>query len=184
MKLKAVTKLCISCGKEKVLSDFTTYKTRKGELAYSNQCKKCRSNYGKEHYRKNREAYLKRSRAQKENNPEAYKQYLKDYYRKHSEERKLKDKAYAQKNRERINSYNREYRKRPEFKKKADAYKMVQLALKFGILVRPNHCEKCGKDVFTEAHHPDYNKPLEVIWLCKQCHENEHHLNEGDISLE
>ena len=24
----------------------------------------------------------------------------------------------------------------------------------------------------------NYNKPYEVRWLCKNCHENEHHLNE------
>ena len=33
-----------------------------------------------------------------------------------------------------------------------------------------------------EAHHKDYNKPLEITWLCKKCHENTHHLNEGQTS--
>lgn len=27
----------------------------------------------------------------------------------------------------------------------------------------------CG-DINTEAHHPNYNKPLEVMWLCKRHH--------------
>lgn len=34
-------------------------------------------------------------------------------------------------------------------------------------------CERCGKTK-SEAHHPDYTKPLEVIWLCRQCHAKEH----------
>jgi hypothetical protein len=30
-------------------------------------------------------------------------------------------------------------------------------------------CQVCG-DPETEAHHDDYSKPLEVIWLCKTHH--------------
>ena len=32
---------------------------------------------------------------------------------------------------------------------------------------------KCG-NINVEAHHEDYSKPLEVIWLCRECH-LEHH---------
>lgn len=184
MKFKVHTKVCIVCGENKPLNDFPTYKTRKGETAYKNQCKECNSLYKKKHYQANKSAYLERSKQQRESDPESYKRYLKQYYREHSEERKSKDKEYAQKNKDRINAYHREYRKRPETLIKQDCRKMVQLALKFGMLIRPNHCSKCGKEAFTEAHHRDYTKPLDVDWLCKQCHENEHHLNEGDISLE
>jgi hypothetical protein len=38
-----------------------------------------------------------------------------------------------------------------------------------GLLVRPAHC-KCGSSKRIEAHHEDYDKPLEVIYLCKKCH--------------
>jgi predicted SprT family Zn-dependent metalloprotease len=30
-------------------------------------------------------------------------------------------------------------------------------------------CPYCNKYAF-EIHHPDYNKPLEVIFLCRRCH--------------
>ena len=37
---------------------------------------------------------------------------------------------------------------------------------------------KCGSyDV--EKHHPDYSKPLEVIWLCRPCHLALHKASSG-----
>lgn len=36
-------------------------------------------------------------------------------------------------------------------------------------------CEKCGTtEVKLERHHPDYSKPLEVVTLCRLCHEKLH----------
>lgn len=35
-------------------------------------------------------------------------------------------------------------------------------------------CSVC-KLLPTEAHHPDYSKPLEIIWLCKEHHANQHY---------
>jgi len=50
----------------------------------------------------------------------------------------------------------------------------VAMAIKKGTLIRPSQCSKCLKHNSEvgkiEAHHPDYNKPLEVQWLCKKCH--------------
>ena len=30
-------------------------------------------------------------------------------------------------------------------------------------------CAHCN-DPNTERHHPDYSKPLEIVWLCRSCH--------------
>jgi hypothetical protein len=46
----------------------------------------------------------------------------------------------------------------------------VGLAIKEGRLVRPLGCSECGREGDIEGHHEDYNKPLEVVWLCIQCH--------------
>lgn len=39
-------------------------------------------------------------------------------------------------------------------------------------------CEKCG-NTEVDAHHDDYEKPLEVRWLCKK-HHAEHHKSERE----
>jgi hypothetical protein len=50
------------------------------------------------------------------------------------------------------------------------AHWAVERALKNGKLVHPNCCERCGRIVPIEAHHDDYTKPLQVLWVCDKCH--------------
>lgn len=50
------------------------------------------------------------------------------------------------------------------------AWCAVKRAVRKGILVKPDTCEKCGLSCIPEAHHHDYSKRLEIIWLCRPCH--------------
>ena len=43
-------------------------------------------------------------------------------------------------------------------------------AIRHKEILRPKKCSNCGIECVPEAHHPDYTKPLEVIWLCHACH--------------
>ena len=55
------------------------------------------------------------------------------------------------------------------------ARSVVSHAIANGSLVNPNECEDCGvTNRPIQAHHEDYNKPLEVTWLCKLCHVARH----------
>jgi len=61
---------------------------------------------------------------------------------------------------------------------------IVEQAIKKGILIKPVFCEKCGNPQILkngangiQAHHCDYDKPLEVEWLCKKCHYEWHKIN-------
>lgn len=62
--------------------------------------------------------------------------------------------------------------------KKLAVRKKVHAAVRSGKLIKPDACERCGivkeKSEQIQAHHPDYNEPLEVCWLCPKCHGGEH----------
>jgi hypothetical protein len=48
----------------------------------------------------------------------------------------------------------------------------LRAAIKRGI-VEPQPCVVCG-DPKAEGHHRDYDKPAEVVWLCRRHHRAEH----------
>ena len=51
-----------------------------------------------------------------------------------------------------------------------EAKAAILRAFRSGALVRPGACSECGADCKPDAHHPDYSKPLDVVWLCRTCH--------------
>ena len=62
------------------------------------------------------------------------------------------------------------------------ARRKVLNARQRGELVPPDACSKCGEQpehaYLMEAHHEDYSKPLDVVWLCLSCH-RKHHSSKG-----
>lgn len=77
--------------------------------------------------------------------------------------------AASDKNRERHALRQREWRRRN--REKVRAHWKVREAVLTGKLIRPIHCEACGRGVDRiEAAHHDYDKPLDVRWLCPMCH--------------
>ena len=51
----------------------------------------------------------------------------------------------------------------------------VKEALRKGILVKPSACAWCGCETQRiDGHHPDYDRPLMVVWLCVPCHKAHH----------
>lgn len=50
----------------------------------------------------------------------------------------------------------------------------VARAIKSGKILKPECCSICGKKGKTVAHHHDYSKPLDVIFVCQSCHKRIH----------
>ena len=72
-------------------------------------------------------------------------------------------------------AFREKWRKRPrKVGPKVDARQIVHLALRIGAISRPQLCEACGERKRLTAHHDDYQKPLDVRWLCYLCHAQEH----------
>lgn len=109
-------------------------------------------------------------------------EYYKDYdrNRKNKYERMLQHKEYKEKMRiEDPEKYDRifhgtrkTYRKKHPEKTRANG--IINDMLRYGKLIRPEVCSFCGKSCEPQAHHPDYTKPTEVIWLCVKCHSELH----------
>jgi len=73
---------------------------------------------------------------------------------------------------------------------KADDYaqNVLEQAIEDGIVIRQTKCQKCGYEgtfsdgrTAIQAHHCDYNKPLDVMWLCQKCH---HEWHKNNVAVE
>jgi hypothetical protein len=58
---------------------------------------------------------------------------------------------------------------------KITARQIYRRAVESGRLVPPDSCSRCGStDRAIHGHHTDYDRPLDVVWLCWKCHCEEH----------
>ena len=70
----------------------------------------------------------------------------------------------------------RRYRNKNRVKKRVHDKTLYEIER--GRLLRPSKCSVCNIHCTPIAHHDDYTKPLEVTWLCTQCHSNVHRKEE------
>jgi hypothetical protein len=71
---------------------------------------------------------------------------------------------------------NIKYRKmqKQKWPEKEKARKITTKYIRNGKLIR-GICQNCkDKSKKVHAHHNDYSKPLEITWLCRECHDKEH----------
>ena len=90
-----------------------------------------------------------------------------DYYRDYDVRRYAED----PKVRQRISKVSRLWRE--TFPERYKAHTAVSNSIRDGRLVK-EPCSVCGTLDNLHAHHEDYGKPLEVIWLCAEHHRQLH----------
>lgn len=61
-------------------------------------------------------------------------------------------------------------RYREKYPERVRAHSLLQYAVDIGKIRKPNHCEICLRGGRIEGHHEDYDRPLEVVWVCSWCH--------------
>jgi len=53
---------------------------------------------------------------------------------------------------------------------KVKARSIISVAVATKKIDKPANCQECSSTGRIEGHHMDYDKPLEVVWLCTPCH--------------
>ena len=74
-------------------------------------------------------------------------------------------------------AYYAAYEKRPNVRRKRRIRQVARLAVQLGMIPRRRACERCGisdRAARLHRHHPDYSRPLQVVWLCTLCHGEVH----------
>ena len=150
-------KICKKCGNNRKNSSF--YKSN------NSTCKYCIIEYNKKYqdsYRVQKKESIKAYRTKyRADNKDKLSEYYREWYSKNGRKRSS---VYVEK----ITEWQEN---NPE--KKAAAY-AVNLEVSRGNIVRPTICSACGEKRKVVGHHYDYERPLDVVWLCYSCHKFEH----------
>lgn len=145
--------------------------------------------YNKRYREEHKEKIRQQEKEYKLEHKEHIREVRKKWNEKNKEHRAEKKREWVEKNAEHVKAYaeeweknNKEKRRRINSRSKTnhpyESYIRDQTnnAIKLGKLIR-KPCEICGVEP-TDAHHDNYNKPLEVRWLCRKCHAEWHKDNE------
>lgn len=136
---------CKQCGEEKLLLDFPRdKKSRNGRMLY---CKPC---------------WNARNRKWRADNRAKARAGSREWHVRHREESRAR---------------SREYHKRTGYvhaveqdRLKRWARDTLRRALRSGDIAKPDTCQRCGLFARLHGHHDDYERPLDVQWLCPACH--------------
>jgi hypothetical protein len=140
---------CRICGESNYKNFYSSNKSR---------CKECVKFSARKYREDNKEKVMEYDR----NRPNKEERVKKNIDRIRSDPEKLK----------KYRDQQMDYVKRNRHK--SNARQKLARALLKGKVKRANNCEHCGIEDNIQGHHYDYNKPLDVIWLCSKCHANEH----------
>lgn len=176
-------RICRKCDFEKILDEYantTAYKDGKERI-----CKECKRKYnkayfqtqgGKNAHNKSNRKYYSTDKGKIQRKKDNLKWRERPHYIEGKRAEYSKKYKQSDKYKEQSASYSVWVRKNNPQKYKA-RYKLRNAVIK-GLVVKPTKCEICNATKDLEGHHPDYSKPLDVIWMCKDCHVEEH-IKEG-----
>ena len=112
-------------------------------------------------YENNRKKYLERKKRYREKHKDQIAEYYRKWYAKNGRKR-------TKRQLENIKKWQKEHKKQVRVAGNTNSY------INRHNVKRPTKCENCRKERKVVAHHPDYNRPLNVVWLCYSCHKKLH----------
>lgn len=173
-------KKCKTCGIEKEETEFF----RKRKTSLEGSCKKCKRQKVLDKLALNPQKYREKERIRSEQRrkTDEWKEWRKDYQKRKRQDisrksleyyhstPKVKEKqvVWRNKNRDKYRRYLRKYNEYNPLKRRAQ--RVLNYHVNKGNMTRPDICFECKENCKAEAHHADYTKPLDVIWLCRKCH--------------
>lgn len=177
-------KQCFKCLVTKPLDFF--YKHKQMADGHLNKCKECNKKDVSNNYRENIDHYKKyeKLRMNLEHRVKARKEYsktekMKNYKKEYGKTDKAKNykKEYAKTEEGKIQKRKATVKYRMNHPIQSAANTIVGNAIRDGKLIRLSNCSKCNVECVPDGHHCDYAYPLDVIWLCRQCHNDWHKVN-------
>lgn len=143
-----MTKICSKCKQDKPLEEF--YPDKRAIDRLQTRCKTCQKAYRQS----------ERGRAVERRNAQ-------------TESRKAYQRRYRQTELSKAAQQRGQQQYRINNPHKKAAHSAISNAIRDGKLER-GPCEVCGTTSNVHGHHEDYDKPLDVAWLCRK-----HHAVEG-----
>lgn len=120
----------------------------------------------------NLERYREVARIWRDNNRDKISEYQKKYH--NSGKGQLKYREYYEQHK--LEFYERNKKSVAKYPDERRVHSIVSKHLYLG-KIEAKPCEICGNPK-VDAHHDDYNKPLDIRWLCRKCHADWHSKNE------
>ena len=143
--------------------------------------------YNKEYYKKHKEYMKEYNKEYYKEHKDYYKEYHKEYSKEHKDEIKELARKYRTEHKDEIKEHNKKYKRiyqtehkdeiKEHNKKYLGAHNILNNAILKGEIIR-GPCSVCGSTKRIHGHHEDYNKPLEVIWVCAIHHKEIHNKQE------
>lgn len=144
-------KTCSKCKRELDMSCF--HKDKKAKDGLRCICKDCQLQVVKEWKKANPDRCRENLKRWQKANPD----YMKRWQKENPDRFKEIQRKWQLNHKLEINSHNK-----------------LHYAVKNGSVVRPDKCSYCDKKCVPDGHHRDYTQPLEVEWLCRECHKMLH----------
>lgn len=167
MSQNTIIKKCFKCGEHKNIGEF--YRHKEMADGHLNKCKSCTKNDVYKHREENLEKIMEYDR----NRPNARERVVENSER--------VSRLKAENNEHYLKTVvepKRKWSKENRNKKNAHLKVKRSFTMKGN---KPSQCQICGReDDRLEGHHYDYDKPLDVTWLCKRCHSVAHKIINED----
>lgn len=165
-------RVCTCCNIEKSFDEFGN--SNKGKWGKREQCKDCLRIKNRIYSKNNPEIMRAKHKRWVDKNKPHMREYNRNRYEANAE---IMRQRSNERRRKTGNKAVHDYRAKYPYKKKAHTF--LEYAVFYGMVIRPDSCSKCDVQCKPQGHHLDYNKPLDVIWLCTKCHGKEHRINDS-----